>query len=332
MYLFNGRIPARPNGDFAAWQNTMPGETSASLWTQLLPYDSLPRIVDPASGFVQNSNSPPWFATIPSPLSPEQFPAYVAPSALNMREQRALQMLTGAGRLSFDDLVKMRYSNRSALADRVLDDLITAARASGREPALRAAKVLADWDRTADAGSRGTVLFATWTAAYGLRPSSGRGFSRPWSVDAPITTPSGLSEPERAVAALERAADSVQAKYGALDVPWGDVNRFTAALPGNGQTGDPYGVFHVVSYAPAAGKTYQEAAFGDTYVSAVEFTDAEPRAVAVLSYGNSSRPGSRHVRDQLGLVAAKRMRPVWRSRRDVEANLEKKEVLGRTPN
>jgi acyl-homoserine-lactone acylase len=246
-----------------------------------------------------------------------------------MREQRALQMLTSTDRISFDGLLRMRYSNRSALADRVLDDLIAAAQASGRAPALRAAKVLADWDRSADAGSRGTMLFEAWTAAYGLRTASGRGFVRPWSAATPITTPSGLADPERAVVALEQAADSVQAKYGALDVPWGDVNRFTTSLPGNGQTGDPFGVFHVVSYSPAGQKDYQEASFGDTFVSAVEFLDSEPRAVAVLSYGNSSRPGSRHVRDQLGLVAAKRMRPVWRARRDVEANLEKKEMLVR---
>ncbi|HEV2149215.1 MAG TPA: acylase, partial [Longimicrobiaceae bacterium] len=160
LYLFGGRIPRRPSGDFASWQTAVRGDTSATLWTGVLGYDELPRIVDPASGFVQNSNSPPWFATLPSPLDPARFPAYVAPRSLLFREQRALQMLAADSSITFAELLEMRHSNRMLLADRVLDELVPAARASGVPAAVRAAEVLAAWDRTADAESRGAVLFS----------------------------------------------------------------------------------------------------------------------------------------------------------------------------
>ena len=35
--------------------------------------------MNPATGFVQNANDPPWLATWPRALDPKSFPAYVAP-------------------------------------------------------------------------------------------------------------------------------------------------------------------------------------------------------------------------------------------------------------
>jgi acyl-homoserine-lactone acylase len=323
LYLFGGRVPRRPSGDFASWQGTVRGDTSATLWEGILGYDELPRIVDAASGFVQNSNSPPWFATLPSPLDPARFPSYLAPPWLSFREQRGLTMLTADSSITWDELLAMRGSNRMLLADRVLDELIPAARASGLPLAVRAAEVLERWDRTADAESRGAVLFAAW--ARQARPSAdGHGFARRWDPAAPITTPGGLADPAAAAAALARAAERVERAYGALDVPWGQVNRLSRDLPGNGADGDPLGVFHVVSFAPTEGGDTFRAVFGDTYVGAVEFTPGGPRAQTLLAYGNATRPGSPHVRDQLPLLARKEMRPVWRTRAEVEANLEER--------
>ncbi|MEW5928653.1 MAG: acylase [Gemmatimonadota bacterium] len=323
LYLFGGRVPRRPSGDFASWQGAVRGDTSATLWSGILGYDELPRIVDPASGFVQNSNSPPWFATLPSPLDPARFPAYLAPRSLNFREQRGLAMLAADSSITFDELLAMRWSNRMLLADRVLDELIPAARASGLPLAARAAEVLERWDRTADAESRGAVLFAAW--AREARPTAGgRGFARRWDPAAPLATPSGLADLGAAAAALARAAERVERAYGALDVPWGQVNRLSRDLPGNGASGDPLGVFHVVDYAPTEGGDTLYAVAGDTYVGAVEFTPGGPRAQTLLSYGNATQPGSPHVRDQLPLLARREMRPVWRTRAEVEANLEER--------
>jgi Penicillin amidase len=65
---------------------------------------------------------------------------------------------------------------------------------------------------------------------------------------------------------------------------------------------------------------------GETFIAAVEF-GAEPRAEALLSYGNASQPGSPHRVDQLPLLARQQLRPVWRRRAEVEAHLEAREVL-----
>jgi acyl-homoserine lactone acylase PvdQ len=76
MHLFNARLPKRPQGDFVYWQGVVSGDTSATLWTEYHPYDDLPRVVDPASGWLHNSNEPPWTTTFPYALDPEDHPPY----------------------------------------------------------------------------------------------------------------------------------------------------------------------------------------------------------------------------------------------------------------
>lgn len=326
LYVFNGRVPVRGQASFAEGQGPVRGDTSATLWRGVHGYDDLPRIVDPTSGFVQNSNSPPWFATRPTPLDTARYPSYLAPRWVGLREQRALQMLAADSSITFSELLAMRYSNHMLLADRVLDELIPAARATGRPLAIEAAGVLERWDRSADADSRGAMLFLQWAyRTFESIPETGRGWAVPWSAGNPIGTPDGLADPAAAVATLEEVAEGMKSRMGGLDVPWGQLNRI-GGLPGNGAPGDPLGVFHVI-VSGADG----EAVFGDTYVAAVEFTPAGPRAQAVLSYGNATQPGSPHANDQLRLIAEKRMRPSWRARADVEANLESRTPIERMP-
>jgi acyl-homoserine-lactone acylase len=47
--------------------------------------------------------------------------------------------------------------------------------------------------------------------------------------------------------------------------------------------------------------------------------------------GNWSQPGSPHGADQLPLFAEKKLKPAWRSRKDIEANLERQEAVTRQP-
>ena len=58
MHLFNGQVPIRKKGDFKYWSGTIPGNTSETLWTTNHPYGDLPRVVDPPSGWLQNTNDP----------------------------------------------------------------------------------------------------------------------------------------------------------------------------------------------------------------------------------------------------------------------------------
>ncbi|MDJ0732567.1 MAG: acylase [Nostocaceae cyanobacterium] len=323
MHLFNGHVPVRQQGDFAYWQGIIPGDTSQTLWTKIHPYKDLPKVVDPLSGWLQNANDPPWTTTFPTAIKADDYPSYMAPHTMDFRAQRSAKMLDEDEKISFEEMVKYKHSTRMELADRILDDLIPAARKYGNKLAQKAADVLEKWDKQANADSQGAVLFAAWANELDFDTA----FSQPWSEKLPRTTPDGLANPQDAVKLLEKVALKLEKDAGKLDVPWGDLFRFRQGkldLPGNG--GDGYlGIFRVVNFAPAKDGRFQAVA-GDSYTAAIEFSQPV-KAMAIMSYGNASQPGSLHQTDQLELLGKKQLRPVWRSRKDVEAHLETRQVF-----
>jgi len=233
-------------------------------------------------------------------------------------------MLSEDDEITFDELIQYKHSTRMEMADRVLDELITAAR-EANATAQRAAEVLHNWDRKADAESRGAVLFAAWQRQ--MRGT--RLFAEPWNEQEPRATPRGLADRSAAVAALNRAVHDVEQSYGAIDVKWGDVYRLRMGardLPANGGPGG-LGIFRVVGYSPAGDGTFT-ATSGDSYIAAIEFSDPV-RASVMVSYGNATQPHSSHVGDQLELFARKELRPAWRTREEIEANLEARKVVVR---
>ena len=325
LHASGGAVPVRPRGSWRDWAGVVRGDTSSTLWTATHPYAELPRLADPGTGFVQNANEPPWTTTLPLALRPANYPSYMAPApAMSFRAQNSARMLFEDLSISFDELIRYKHSTRVALADHMLDDAILAARAGGSGIARRAADVLERWDRTTDAGSPGGILFqAFWRELQ--RTSGGNPFEVPWLLESPLGTPDGIGDPAQAAAALTAAATEVEGRYRTLEVPWGNVHRLRSHqldLPANGGSGS-LGIFRVTEYEDA-GDGLRLATGGDSYIAAIEFGPVV-RAMTLVAYGNSSQPGSRHRGDQLRYYSGKRLRPVWRTRPEIHANLELRE-------
>jgi acyl-homoserine-lactone acylase len=207
------------------------------------------------------------------------------------------------------------------LADRILPDLLHAAGNSD------AGRVLAKWDRHTDVDSRGAVLFQLFVDRYFSAGSGGMdGKLRvKYDPERPLDSAHGLADPASAAQALSAAADDCLRGYGALDVKWGDVFRFAsgrADLPGNGGPGGS-GLFRTIAFARREGNKFY-AASGETIVCAVEFGSTQ-RAECLLGYGNATQPGSPHLEDQLPLMVQKKLLPVRREKKEIEATLELRE-------
>lgn len=326
LHLFGGLVPRRKGGNWQDWAGTLPGDDSSLLWTQAHAYDELPRVLNPASGWLQNANNPPWFTTLPQALNPQDYPAYMAPRLLTPREQRSIGMIGSLEQATLETLLDQAGSTRSEVALRLVDPLLEAV-ARGEPLARQAADVLRRWDRSFDPESVGAQLFVRWVLA--MQPSDrmlSNLFARPWSEEAPLQTPEGLADPRLAVARLEQVAQDLLAE-GSLERPWGEVVRVRMGewdFPGHGLL-DPFGVFRVSGFIRSG--QHWDTAFGTTYMAAVEFSQPL-RAKVLLSYGNSTQPGSRHRGDQLELLAHKRYRDVWLDREEIEANTAEREVIG----
>ena len=346
MLLFNGIIPIRTTGDAVFWQAPVPGNDSNLIWSRTHSYADLPKAIDPASGWVQNSNGAPWYMTMPF-LDKSLYPPNIAADITNNRELRGLQMLNAHQQMSYEELIAAKHSTRALVADQLLDDLITAARESDSRLLLQAADVLSHWDRQYLAESRGAWLFGTWfekwverTIAKATVANSdysftsdqlvgGLFYTQPFDATQPLTTPHGLADIPLALLALQDAAGELLSTVGALDVAWGEIARLRRGkidLPGNG-AGTALGVFREIVYQPDEDGKFKSFS-GDTYIALVEFSQPV-RAQVLTTYGNASQPHISEIGDQLPLAAKQQLRSAWRMLDEIEANLAMREILRR---
>jgi len=325
LYLDNGILPRHPQGgDFAKWSKPVAGDISATLWTDVHSYDDLPKVFDPPSGFVQNTNDPPWVTSWPQPLDPKDYPTYVSVAGpMSQRSQMSVKLMSEGPKFDFDQFVAKKVTTRSLMADRLLPELIPLAEQSA-DPELRAAATLLKaWDHCFEPGARGALLFETWAAIFSPKNFTVQtNYREPWSSSAPIATPTGLKDPAAALDMLKQAIARAKELYGAIDRPYGEVSRFHLAgtnLPANGGFGNT-GVFRTITWGPMKNGE-RNPVHGETWVSMVEF-GSPMKAVGLMSYGNSSQPNSRHSGDQLPFLASKTFRPLWFDRAEVEQHVE----------
>ena len=324
FYLNNGILPRHADGDFASWSRPVAGDTSATLWKDVHSYDEMPKVFDPPGGFVQNANDPPWVSAWPRVLDPKSYPAYVAVTGpMSQRAQMSVKLLDETPKISFDDFVARKLTTRSSMADRLLPELIDAAR-NNPDPDIQAAVALLDgWNHRFEADSRGALLFETWALLFAPNNfQSQANYAVKWTLDDPLETPRGLKDPAAAVAMLKEAVQKTRTLYGAIDRPFGEVSRFRIGevnLPGNGGFGNT-GVFRTITWGPMKNGE-RTPVHGETWVSMVEF-GTPMKAVGMMSYGNSSQPGSKHNSDQLELLSNKTFRTLWIDRAEVEKHVE----------
>lgn len=332
-YLWNATIPSRP-GESGGDSVAVPATRSSDIWTQLVPFGALPQVENPEGGYVHNENDPFYYANMNQVLDSADYPPETFPRPrLRLRSQLSLQLIGNDRIFTLEDVVEAKYTMRMLLADRVKDDLVAAVRATAPTGEVAAAiDLIESWDNSVAAQSRGGVLFETWFRRY-LGGEGGRraaesdrldwdsAFAQPWTPREPITTPRGLSQPERAAEAFAWAVEATKEQFGAWDVAWGDVHRVRIGdvdVPVGGCTGQ-LGCFRVLWYRDAEdGK--RVAAGGDGWILAVEFGE-QPRAYSVLAYGESSKEDSPYFNDQAEMFASNRMKRVAFTEDEIRAQL-----------
>jgi len=319
LLVWNAALPLLPHpsgGDTVA----VPVKNTNDMWTQYVPWDSLPQFLNPKGGYVHNENSSPHFTNIREPVdTTNRYPNFEKPS-LSLRSQLALQLVGGTNKLSLEEVVKLKHSYRMLLADRVKPDLIAAVKATNPTGDVAAALALLEqWDNTAAADSKGAMLFETWWARYGQGLADSLRYTKAWTSADPTKTPYGLSQPARAAEAFAWAVPETARRYGAYDVAWGTVHRVRRGpvdVPVGG-CGGALGCFRVLNFAREPdGKLAANG--GDGWILAVEFGDT-PRAYSALAYGESPRPESPWFSNQAELFAKGELKTVAYNAKDVEA-------------
>ena len=329
-YIFNGIAPKRKSGDIAFWRGLVPGDSSEYLWTEVHPYEDLPRVTNPPAGFIQNTNDPPWFPSWPTTIKASSYPPYFAPQGPeSFRAQNSLTLVSQNNKITFAKLIEMKLSMRSLLADRTLPDLLSAAKSDASPDMQAAVTLLSQWDHIYSKDTRAGLLFEEWARLFAGPQFTGvSNYAVAFDVTKATTTPTGIKDPAAAVAMLRQAITAAKTKYGAIDRVFGDVSRFKLGdvdLPGDGHVGG-LGPFRVITWGPldAAGKRYPQ--HGETWIGMIEFT-TPLKAHGLMSYGNSRQRGTTHRSDQLTHLSRHEFRELWMQRAQIEAHISEKTEL-----
>lgn len=142
-YAMSGRLPVRAGGDGSF---PVDGGSGAGPWTGTVAAASLPRVINPAAGFIASANNE----------IDRKFPGLITRDwAAPFRATRLVERLSQPGSVDLDAMLALQNDRRSLAADAVLAGLesaLTAGRARGADAsAVAVLDLLAQWDRVVDA-------------------------------------------------------------------------------------------------------------------------------------------------------------------------------------
>ena len=306
------------------WTKPVDGSDPATDWHGVLSVDETPHLLNPASGWLYNSNNAPWSAAGPDSPRREDFPAYVETGGESARGRHAERVLQRAQGFTLDSLVAAAYDSYLPWFERTIPALVRAWDAATAADPLRAKlqgpiALLRGWDLRWSATSVPTSLAVFWGENVSRRLGRGaRGAGMP--VEDYVAT---RASADALLEALSAAADTLAAAFGTWRTPWGDINRFQRltgdiAQPFNDSgpsipvpfTSAVWGSLASFGARPWPGTRKWYGTSGNSFVAVVEFGDSV-RARAVTAGGESGHPDSAHFDDQAGRYAAGDLREVY---------------------
>jgi penicillin amidase/acyl-homoserine-lactone acylase len=298
-YLYNANLPQRPNTAGIDWRTILPGDRSELIWQQFMPFDELPQVLNPESGFVMNTNTTPFITTDGkgNPKPQDYADHYGIEKIINNRGLRSHETFGKDLSISREEFLRYKfdhqYSQHSSLYLELLNPLLSEHNANNTTEE-KALALLRNWDgvmsRDSKAASLVRLIHEPWHRARTFK-----------SVHEPIPTPSTL---------LTNAIDMLLTNFGTIDVPLGQLQKLKR---GSTVLGIDGGVDTLYSVHTKFDGKHQVGTAGDSYVLIAEFSSDQVSGVKVESwalhqYGNVNRPNSPHYDDQTKLFQERELR------------------------
>lgn len=148
-YKANGKIPIRKKGDGMI---PVPGWTDEYEWEGFIPYDELPRSVNPEEGFVATANNKVIDDSYPYHLSHHWAQPY--------RYMRIKEVLEKEEKFTLNDMKKLQMDQRNLYAEEFLPFILERIRAGDLNKAEKASvNLLSKWNMTDDKDLAAPLLF-----------------------------------------------------------------------------------------------------------------------------------------------------------------------------
>lgn len=321
-YFHGNFIPRRdPKFD---WTKPVDGSDPATDWQGLLSVDESPNLLNPASGWLYNSNNSPWSAAGPSSPKKSDYPRYVDNGVESARGLHAIRVLQDKRDFTLDSLVSAAYDSYLTWFEKPIPALVKAWEQAPATDPLKAKlsdqiASLRTWDLRWSGSSVPTSLAVFW--AEDLQRRVGPAARKAgMSVNDYVL---GKATPEEQLQSLSAASDKLTADFGTWKMPWGEVNRFQRITDdivhpfNDAGPSIPVGFTSAIwgSLASFGARSYKGSkkiygTSGNSFVAVVEFGKTV-RAKAVTAGGESGNPSSPHFNDQAKRYSTGDLRDVY---------------------
>jgi acyl-homoserine lactone acylase PvdQ len=321
-YFHGNFIPRRdPKFD---WTKPVDGSNPETDWHELLSVDETPNLLNPAVGWLYNSNNWPWSAAGPSSPKQSDYPKYVDNGIESPRGLHAIRVLSNKKDFTVESLRAAAYDGYLTWFEKPIPAVVRAWEQTPANDPLKARlsdqiATLKAWDLRWSETSVPTSLAIYWGEDLTQRlrmDARAEGISLPEYVGT-------KAKPDQLLKSLEAASDKLTADFGTWKTPWGNINRFqrltddivhpfTDAGPSI-PVGFPsaiWGSLASFSARPYKGSKKIYGSSGNSFVAVVEF-GPKVRAIAVTAGGESGNPSSKHFNDQARRYATGNLREVY---------------------
>lgn len=297
------------------------GSDPATDWKGLHALSELPSVLNPGTGWIQNTNNWPYTAAGPDSPKQARFPRYMDTFGENPRGVHALMVLDARRDFTLERLRAAAYDPYLPAFAELIPGLVRAwdaAPAGAAKDALAGPiAALRSWDYRWSVDSVPTSLAVFWGEEAWTRVAAGE-----W--DETVTPYQRIKQLPAAeqLALLATVVERLTRDFGSWRTPWGDINRFqrispaivhpfTDAAPSIpvGFTSARWGSLASFGARAYPGTRRWYGTSGNSFVAVVEF-GPRLRARAVTAGGESGDPASPHFADQSQRYATGDLREV----------------------
>lgn len=308
FYISNGKMPRRNPDPAYNWKSTLPGNTSATLWTAFKPVSELPQYVNPPSGYLFNTNHSPFLASgkTQHPVDMNRIDKNDGYEMYhNNRSQRVTELLYNNDKIDYSTFKRIKFDQQLPKELKYTYGIDSMLNLNVKDyPALK--EVIGNfqnWDRKAIITSKGAAIFLLVYehVAKKLGGSPARQLTKAESVET-----------------YQHVHDYMMQHFGKTDLALGDVQKLVRGDDVRPAWGLPDVL--TAAYTEPYKNGMRKVNSGDAYICFVRYpkNGGLPIIESVNTFGASMHPDSPHYKDQMTMFQNQQTKPM---------TLDKKEVL-----